>query len=265
MPKVKIYIVTHHRDEAMYKLDDPMYVPILAGKALYDPIFDNFKGNVPELGDNTGDNISKLNPYYCELSVFYWIWKNDDSDPDDIIGVEHYRRHFRDPFSESESPIKRETILEWLDKCEFIVNGTTTYETDQTRPVLEGEETVYDNYKSTHNQKEMDLALECISKEFPELYDKVFAMVMRTGAFCWNNVMIARKKHLDEYCNFIFTVSNYIQDSIQNDPQDNLIEHSRCFGFLSERLFRPWLVATGYRGMSPGMLNWEEYSGYEWK
>ena len=45
------------------------------------------------IGDNTGINISKDNPYYCELTALYWAWKNYEKlgNPDNI-GLAHYRR-----------------------------------------------------------------------------------------------------------------------------------------------------------------------------
>lgn len=44
------------------------------------------------IGDNTGDNISKLNRDFCEMTAVYWAWKNYDKlgNPD-YIGLCHYR------------------------------------------------------------------------------------------------------------------------------------------------------------------------------
>lgn len=266
MPNIKIYIVTHHKDKAMGILTDPMYVPILAGAASYSPFTDNFQGVLPEIKDNTGDNISLLNRYYSELTALYWIWKNDDSGPDDIVGLEHYRRHFREPSlidPGKDGPISRETILDWMGKCDFIVNGCSTYETESTPACTQGEETVYKNYKNTHIKGDMDLALCAIRDKFPDIYPSMEYQIMNTGMFCWNNVMITRKKFLDEYCEFLFTVTKYVREFLESSTRD-MSNHQRAFGYLSERLFRPWLVATNHPAMSPGMMDWEKYSGYVW-
>ena len=52
--------------------DDPMYIPVQVGSALNPPL--------PYIGDDTGDNISERNPYFCELTGLYWAWKNLDDD-----------------------------------------------------------------------------------------------------------------------------------------------------------------------------------------
>lgn len=74
--------VAHHKEGLV--LHDDRLLPIHAGKVL----------SSKELGiqgDNTFENISEKNPWYCELTALYWLWKNVDAD---YKGLIHYRRTF---------------------------------------------------------------------------------------------------------------------------------------------------------------------------
>ena len=53
-----------------------------------------------------GDNIDFLNPWYCELTGLYYLWKHVD---DEIVGLEHYRTYFwKDGHPINETQIKEE-------------------------------------------------------------------------------------------------------------------------------------------------------------
>ena len=81
MDSIKIIIASHKKYQTA---EEEMYVPIQVGAEGKEKI----EGYIQ---DNTGDNISTKNPYYCELTGLYWAWKNLDAD---YIGLVHYRRYF---------------------------------------------------------------------------------------------------------------------------------------------------------------------------
>ncbi len=112
MPSVKIIIATHKK----YRMpDDEMYVPVQVGA--------EGKDDLGYTRDNTGDNISSLNPQFCELTGLYWAWKNLDAD---YVGLAHYRRHFRgkkktkDPFDCVLTSKEAEELLK-EEKEEYII------------------------------------------------------------------------------------------------------------------------------------------------
>jgi hypothetical protein len=81
MNKLVISIATHKSYEFP---NDQNYLPIQVGKAIS-------KDDLKLQGDDSGDNISSLNKYFCELTAHYWMWKNVKSD---VYGLCHYRRYF---------------------------------------------------------------------------------------------------------------------------------------------------------------------------
>ena len=98
--KTKI-LVTYHQPAPL--LEGDMFVPINGGRANLKTKLAN--NNISEedytwlldntVGDDTGENISKENGRYNEMTVLYWAWKNYEKlgNPD-YIGLMHYRRHF---------------------------------------------------------------------------------------------------------------------------------------------------------------------------
>ena len=80
---IKIFLV-YHKNSSLYKSD--IFEPIQVGA-------ENSAEDLSMLKDNTGDNISELNPYYCELTGHYWVLKNYiPKANEEYIGFAHYRR-----------------------------------------------------------------------------------------------------------------------------------------------------------------------------
>lgn len=75
--------IAYHKPSLI--LDQQNFTPIHVGKEL------NPSLNLGIQNDNEGENISKENPYYCELTALYWLWKNSSAD---VKGLMHYRRIF---------------------------------------------------------------------------------------------------------------------------------------------------------------------------
>lgn len=83
---VKIF-VTYKEKHKIIKSD--IITPIQTGRAIANEKFEGM------IGDDTGDNISKDNPKYNELSAQYWVWKHyEEIGNPEYVGFMHYRRHF---------------------------------------------------------------------------------------------------------------------------------------------------------------------------
>ena len=161
--------------------------------------------------DNVGNNISEKNKQFCELTALYWIWKNAS---EDIVGLVHYRRHFILPEN-------------WLERME-------ENNIDVILPVpLYVHPSVEVNYCSRHVKANWDNMILYLQENCPEDYSAAKEFFRNVGIYSPCNMIIVRKKVLDELCQWLFPILFYVAErgGILEDSYQN-----RYPGFLSERL-----------------------------
>lgn len=205
--KMVIYVVKTISDKVLnnkYKL--PSYSKYIQGGA----VLTKDRIGTGSILDSDGDNISHMNRQFCELTALYWIWKNSK---EDIVGLEHYRRHFIFP-------------INW--KQRMIDNDV-----DVILPVpLYVEPSIEDNYKERH----IALDWECMMKVLKEIHPKDYPIAkvfFKGNLYSPCNMFIMKKEVLKELCNWMFPVLYLVKEYIgeKTDPYQN-----RYLGFLSERL-----------------------------
>lgn len=176
---VKVIIATHKK----YQMPkDDMYLPLHVGaEGKKDVVGNNL--DLGYLKDNTGDNISALNPSFCELTGLYWAWKNLDAD---YIGLVHYRRHFcmkkrkRNVF---DNVLTYEELRPYLGKVKVFTPNKRNYYI----------ETLYSHYEHTHYSNQLDETRKIIYEKYPgyiKSYDKV---LQRTYGYMFNMMIMDRE------------------------------------------------------------------------
>ena len=179
--------------------------------------------------DWTGDNIDGLNPWYCELTAIYWIWKNDKESR--YISLEHYRRVFLTSKSN------------WFT-YRFLEDGEIWKILSEKRIILpllhHFEKDIYSQYKENHVEEDLLTLKDSIHRLSYE-YDKDFDSVMQSHDIVLFNMFVMSKEDLDSYCRFAFPVLDEVFRIRKDDIRKRDGYQTRAIGFLSERLFNVWL------------------------
>ena len=215
--KTQIFVMTHKKFDAPY---DSIYVPLHVGRAL--------GSDLGYMGDDTGDSISGLNPYYGELTGLYWLWKNYHDV--DIIGICHYRRFFLDKNRELMTKEQYEEILKDTD---VLVSNAM---------FADGPYQEY--YAKSHNVEDLIKAGEVIREFFPQDYN-AFCEVIRSEKYYYGNLCVMRKETFDAYCKWLFSIFFELEKRVDVSGYDEY--HKRLFGFLSEELLLVYIKAKGLR------------------
>ena len=189
------------------------------------PIFVGSGNNVDKyLQDSSLDNISMKNPNYCELTAYYWIWKNDNSSK--YICVEHYRRFFMNSFNVI-NPIKKVTLAQLLNKYNVI--ATSKYGTKMT---------LKEFYEKRHHLEDLELAEDRIRERYPQYVDS-FNKVMNGHTSSMFNMVAMKKTDFDKYCEWLFDILFFVESRTNLEGRTSY--QKRAFGFLAERLMNVWL------------------------
>ncbi|WP_270330182.1 DUF4422 domain-containing protein [Lapidilactobacillus dextrinicus] len=189
--------------------------------------------------DDTGEQIAEKNSHYSELTAWYWIWKNDNSD---YVGLCHYRRFFIDQQGKIMGVSK---LLDILKDYDVIV---------PTKMRLS--KSVYQNYKQYHNIKDFEKTGQIIHQLTPE-YDEAFKSVCNQHWLYPLNMMVLSKQLLNQYCEWLFPILFKLESQIDISQYDSY--QSRIYGFISERLFNVWLVKNQLNCIE-NAVDWSELS-----
>ena len=236
--KITVLVATHKK----YNMPtDKMYLPIHVGAS--------GKEKIGYITDETGDNISLKNPYFCELTGMYWAWKNIDSD---YIGLAHYRRHFasnkvdkKDLFN---SVLSFNEVNELLNNTDIVVPKLRKYYI----------ENLYSHYADTLYIEPLDITGKIIEEKYPKYKKEFDKLHKRTSAHMFN-MFIMKKEKFDEYCNWLFDILFELEKRVDNSKYDTF--HARFYGRVSELLLDVWLNTNGYtykevKVISMEKVNW---------
>lgn len=233
--KLVMLIAAH---KSYWMPEKPPYRPIqvgAAGKAALNPQW---------LRDDTGENISAKNKNFCELTAYYWAWKNLEAD---AYGLCHYRRYFGTRAlgkSKKERILDEKQIERLLEKADIVLPKKRRY-------FIETRES---QYAHAHHGRDLTIIRDILSEKYPE-YLPQWEQVMQSRSGHIFNMFITRKAVFDAYHTWLFDILFKAEKRI--DLTDYSPSEQRVFGYLAERLLDVYVLHHQLRVVECPVINLE--------
>lgn len=212
--KLCVYMAKFCNDKALRNVYDlPEWIqPLQVGAALGGKISG-------AICDNMGENISKKNGNYCELTALYWMWKNraqsngQNVDEVDYYGLFHYRR-ILDVAAEDILRLQKNDI-------DVVLPYPTLHEPD-----------IYEHHVRYVKETDWKALCRALEELRPE-YAKAFPLILSQPYLYNYNMLIAKRSVLCDYCAWLFPILERTEEL--SIPKGN--ERSdRYIGYLGENL-----------------------------
>jgi hypothetical protein len=212
-------------------------MPVQGGKAISDI-------DLGIQGDDTGENISAKNPYYAELTVLYWAWKNLKNV--DYIGLCHYRRYFKFssfPFRNlvicptDKFPIMKDTDFnpeKYLGKYDIIM----------IKPIIESH-SIDLNYRGYIYWDDLLLLKEVIRDFFPDYYYFYCEILERGNKYFPHLMFITKWEIFNDYCEWLFELLNKMEERLEIKSYSS--GANRVLAFMAEAIFPVYVAKNSYK------------------
>lgn len=215
---MKIIVAAHKP----YQMPDAaIYQQVFVGAALKTDMPDGY------IGDDTGTNMSEMNPYYNELTALYWAKYNLQDE--DVIGLAHYRRYLGTKTSHALKDVLTEAdIVHALTEVDVLLPKHRNYFIENQK----------DHYLNAHLNEPYFVMAQVIHDDYPE-YEAAFKTLEKSTKIHLYNMGIMRQELFQEYTDFVFGVLEKVQAQIPYQNYEG--QDARVFGFLAERLMDVWV------------------------
>lgn len=222
MADTKLFVSCHKQVTVP---EHPLLVPIHVGAAISE------KSMSGALRDDIGENISKKNRSYCELTAQYWAWKNIQAD---YYGFFHYRRYLypdmtaKRPYRICDCPTNDLLKKLGYDNFAQIIERYDLIAPMGERVYL----TVREQFSTGRRQRTETLRqMESVVWDVSPGYGAAMEEYL-SGEICYFcNMFIMSARVFDAYCAWLFPIL------AEYDRRAAGARESRIDGYLAERLF----------------------------
>lgn len=199
------------------------------------------------VNDSDGENISELNPYYCELTALYWMWKHNKSS---YIGLYHYRRYMSyiadetftspdkyvqvDPTDQNLTYLTQESQLHALHKKLAVFDVVLPRKLTQI-PSVGG------LYMQLHAQEPWQAFIGALNQKYPHHAKEIEYFSQSTDTTVCN-MFVMKSVVYEAYCKDLFEIVDLVYHKV-GAPYDSW--NNRYPGFLAERFLGFWLFLRG--------------------
>ena len=183
-----------------------------------------------------GPNIWDKDLVYNEITVLFWVWKNDQTS--DIVGLQHYRRAFVEhPWRKTELLprfIKEKSIRRILGYYDIIVPTRYRFKIPCRERI--------NTSASAIRFGDIPVIEETLREHCPE-YLADWDAVMNSRDPFLHNMFIMKRSLMNEYCEWLFPLLFALEEKLQPNLRSG--DEQRLMGLISEYFLDVWVNHKG--------------------